>query len=145
MDLVTNCFIELAPLGVVSEQTCERQADKQQGQVSLAGQVSKQGSVPARALSVLVVGLYAGYVRPSWRGPEEQLHGGGHCWARWVRSEIYGYYYIQHRWIVLFARFDWFLNLGMSSDIHLLAASREKHDSRAPFYQKIKQLFGNCY
>ena len=31
--------------------------------------------------------------------------------------------YIQHKWIVLFARFNWFLNLGISSTIHLLAAS----------------------
>ena len=28
--------------------------------------------------------------------------------------------YIQHKWIVLFARFDWFLNLGISSAIHLV-------------------------
>ena len=56
----------------------------------------------------------------------------------------YWYMYIQHR-IVLFARFDWFLNLGISSDIHLLAASGGKNYSRAPFYQKIKHLFGSCY
>ena len=39
--------------------------------------------------------------------------------------------------VVLFARCDWFLKLGISSDIHLLAVSGE-NGARTPFYQKIK-------
>ena len=46
-------------------------------------------------------------------------------------------YYIQHQWIVLFARFDWFLYLGISSTIHLLAVSGEKSGARTPFCRKI--------
>ena len=36
---------------------------------------------------------------------------------------------------MLFARFDWFLNLGISSTIHLLAVSGgKKNGARTPFY-----------
>ena len=46
---------------------------------------------------------------------------------------------IQQKWIVLFAQFDWFLNLGNinRSAIHLLAASEERKSGvRTPFHQK---------
>ena len=40
---------------------------------------------------------------------------------------------------------DWFPNLGISSTIHLLAASGGKRCRAKPFHRKIKYLFGNCY
>ena len=45
---------------------------------------------------------------------------------------------IYNNWIVLFARFDWFLNLGISSASYLMAASGEKNGARTPYYQKIR-------
>ena len=42
-------------------------------------------------------------------------------------------YYIRHKWIALYARFDWFLDLRISSAIHLLAASGEPHFIRKTF------------
>ena len=46
--------------------------------------------------------------------------------------------YIQHKWIVLFTWFDWFLNLGISSAIHLLVASGQKKMAHGLFHQKIE-------
>ena len=43
---------------------------------------------------------------------------------------------------MLFARFDWFLNLGISSAIHLLAASGGKNGAQNPFLQKINNYLG---
>ena len=59
-----------------------------------------------------------------------------------VQSNIW-YQYIQHKWIVLFARFDWFLNLGISSTIHLLAASgRKKMARETHFIRKYSNYLG---
>ena len=43
---------------------------------------------------------------------------------------------------MLFARFDWFLYGGISSSIHLLAASGGKNAARDPFHQKISNSLG---
>ena len=52
------------------------------------------------------------------------------CWCSSICQ------YIQHKWIVLFARFDWFLNLGISSAIHVLAASGGKMAREVNFIRK---------
>ena len=43
---------------------------------------------------------------------------------------------------MLFARFDWSLNLGISSGVHLLAASRGNYVVQNPCHQKIKYYLG---
>ena len=46
--------------------------------------------------------------------------------------------WVQHKWIALFARCDWFLILGISSDLHLLATSRERKWRAKPILSENK-------